>query len=268
MTRFKYEAEHLEFLKTQFPIHRIPALTVLFNQRFNLAKTEAQIKACLKNNKFTCGRKPGFNAGENTKYSDEQIEWLKTNYPLMTLKQLVPAFNATFDLSETESQVYAYLKNHKITCGRTGQFAKGFKPWNTGKKGLQVGGRSAETQFKKGNIPANVKPLGHERICSQDGYILIKVEESNPYTGASTRYKHKHIVLWEAEYGPVPDDHVIIFKDGNKLHCELSNLECISRRELVRLNKLQLSAMPEELRPVIRSIAKLQVKQAELENKE
>lgn len=264
MSRFTYETKHLDFLREAYPIHRVPELTALFNKRFGLDKTASQIKACLKNNKIICGRKPGFKPGERTKYTDHQIQWLTTHYVTLTLKELVPQFNAAFGLSETIEQVRAYLKNHGIVSGRTGRFDKGDKPWNTGMKGLQVGGRSVETQFKKGSIPANVKPIGHERICTKDGYILIKVKEPNPYTNAKTRYKHKHLVVWEAAHGPVPEGHVIIFKDGNKLNCELDNLECISRQELVRLNKLQLSKMHEDVRPVIRTIAKLQIKQAEL----
>ena len=30
--------------------------------------------------------------------------------------------------------------------------------------------------------------------------------------------------LWEAEYGSIPKDHEILFKDGNHLNCNFDNL--------------------------------------------
>lgn len=37
----------------------------------------------------------------------------------------------------------------------------------------------------------------------------------------------KHRYVWEQAYGPIPEDHCIIFLDGNSKNCELSNLRCI-----------------------------------------
>jgi len=53
-------------------------------------------------------------------------------------------------------------------------------------------------------VPPNRKPLGAEHICSKDGFILMKVPERDPHTGFPTRYKHKHVHIWEQAHGPVP----------------------------------------------------------------
>ena len=145
------------------------------------------------------------------------------------------------------------------TSGRTGQFEKGHRPWNTGTKGQGLT-TANKGSFKKGHVSPNRKPLGSERICSKDGYILIKVAEKDPHTGFPTRYKHKHIYAWEQAHGPVPQGMVVAFKDSDKTHCELENLMVISRAELLCLNQKGYKGMPAELKPNVRVLVKLQVK--------
>lgn len=50
-------------------------------------------------------------------------------------------------------------------------------PFNKGKKGYMSAEqyeKCKQTMFKKGNIPANHRPIGSERV-GKDGYILIKI---------------------------------------------------------------------------------------------
>lgn len=68
-----------------------------------------------------------------------------------------------------------------------------------------------------------VKPLGSERL-DKDGYILVKV-------GFPRVEKRKHILVWEQVYGKIDTKkEVIVFLDGNKQNCELSNLHKMDRR--------------------------------------
>ena len=116
------------------------------------------------------------------------------------------------------------------------------------------------TSFKKGNAPPNRKPLFSERVCPKDGFILIKVPERNPYTGFPTRYKHKHVYVYEQEHGPVPEGMVVALIDGDKTNCEPENLMLISRATLLNLNQLGYKDMPDKLKPSVLALAKLQVK--------
>jgi hypothetical protein len=56
------------------------------------------------------------------KYSDGEIEFLRVNYPKMSLMNLVRAFNVElgyfFDRAVTKGRIKAIMKNHRITCGR------------------------------------------------------------------------------------------------------------------------------------------------------
>jgi hypothetical protein len=90
--------------------------------------------------------------------------------------------------------------------------------------------------------------------------VEISVPEKNPNTGYHRRFKSKHVWLWEQENGPVPEGHVVAFKDGNPANVDVSNLILLSRLELLKINKHQHKAAPDEVKPVIITLAKLEAK--------
>lgn len=190
-------------------------------------------------------------------FTPVQIGFLRGKYEKYYLPVLVWVFNETFGLALAESQIRSALRNHRILSGRTGCFEKGSKPWNLGIKGYIGPNR---TSFKKGSAPPNRKPLGTERICSKDGFVLIKISETDPYTGFPTRYKHKHVHVWEQIHGPVPKGHVVSFIDGDKLNCEPENLMLLTRKELLCLNLHNYKDTPAELKPSVLALAKLEAK--------
>lgn len=184
-------------------------------------------------------------------WSKEQLSYLRMNYPNMTRKQLLAAFNTTFLLTITEKQLEGTLRNHGIKSGRTGRFEKGHVPFNKGLKGITTGG--VATQFKKGQKPVNYKPIGSERV-DQDGYILIKVADTGTW---NDRWKVKQRVVWEEAYGPIPKGHVIVFLDGNKQNVRLSNLQMITKSALARMNQNGLFSHHPEATKVGINIAKV-----------
>lgn len=190
-------------------------------------------------------------------YTPEQAQFLKDNHVGRSRAELASMFEAEFGREITVEQVKAFVCNRGLNSGLTGKFEKGHEAWNRGKKGYMGANK---TSFTKGNKPANWKPLGSERIDSKDGFILVKIKEQNPYTGGPTRYKHKHVWLWERKYGSVPAGMVVAFRDGDKENCKLRNLMLISRAELLRLNKHGYKEMPNELKPVVLALTKVEVK--------
>ena len=119
--------------------------------------------------------------------------------------------------------------------GRAGQFKPGAEPWNKGTH-FHAGGRSVETQFKPGTRHGWAlslwHPVGSLRIDA-DGYLQRKVNDDLPM---HRRWRAEHLVIWEAAHGPLPAGHAVVFKDGNKQHVALDNLELVSRAELMRRN--------------------------------
>ena len=239
-------------------------LTKAFNKKFQTSKTESTIKSTLQNHKIRCGRKHGERLIIRFQiFTEKQIQFLRDKYKDISTKEMTDRFNKRFKKDKkTFDQIKCALANRGISSGRTGFFPKGKKPWNTGTKGLTCANSGS---FKTGQAPPNRKPLGAERICSKDGYILIKVAERDPHTDFPTRWKHKKVHVWEQAHGPVPEGKVVAFIDSVKTNCELDNLMLISRAELLNLNRLGYKDAPAELKPSILALTKLQVKTWEKE---
>lgn len=261
---FQYTQVHLDFLRETYKTHMNKDLTAAFNQEFELNKTPGEIRSTLKNHKILSGRAPGVIKGTLKNYTKKQDQFIRENYKKLTIEKLTIAYNEKFHDHKTSSQIRAFTRNHAIKSGRLGHFQKNSTPWNKNTKGLL---KSNKTSFKKGDIPVNIKPIGHERIDSKDGYILIKVEQPNPYTGAPTRYRAKHQVIWEAEHGPIPEGHIVQFIDGIKANCYLSNLMLLSRAESCYLNKNGYWNLPDELKPTMLALAKMTRQQKLVEQK-
>lgn len=116
------------------------------------------------------------------------------------------------------------------------EWKRGHVAWNKGKH-FSAGGRSPETRFKKGRFPHNRDPdyyvIGALRV-NADGYIDMRIS----FEHGSRGWRGLHRILWEDAHGPVPAGHSVCFKNGDKLDCELANLELVPRHELMRRNSI------------------------------
>ena len=114
----------------------------------------------------------------------------------------------------------------------------------------EIGKRTSMSQasiahrFRKGNVPANHRPVGSERV-NVDGYVEIKMAEPN-------KWRQKHRVVWEQEYGPIPKGSNIQFRNGNRQDIRIENLYLISRQDQLKNENSLMARYPEELRKVIR----------------
>lgn len=170
------------------------------------------------------------------KYTYEEREFLKDYTPGHSYKEIKEAFNSRFP-EITLSQIIGFIKNNGLNTGRTGRFEKGHISPNKGKKmPKDVYEKCKGTMFKQGHIAKNKKSIGAEEIRS-DGYIWVKVSDK-PKEKASENWRQKQRLVWERANGPIPDGYVIIFRDNNRLNCELSNLSLISSSEHMIMNNM------------------------------
>lgn len=125
----------------------------------------------------------------------------------------------------------------------SGSFKNGNIPWNKGMKGYGAKWLNNHV-FPPGYKPHNWKPVGSTRL-DKNGYILIKVAEG------ANQYRLRHREEWKQHHGSYPPKgSQLIFIDGNKQNCDISNLKLITRKELIAMNTAQ--RFPENLKEVIR----------------
>jgi len=97
--------------------------------------------------------------------------------------------------------------------------------------------KTKATRFKKGNIP-------HNGLIYKDGDIAIR---NDTYDDGTVRqykwirlsmgnWQMLHVHNWIKAFGPVPEGHIVIFKDKDSMNCEPDNLMLVTREEHLRRN--------------------------------
>jgi len=160
-------------------------------------------------------------------YSSEEVCFILSIYQGVGHQEITDCVNERFGLKLTKNQIKGFLANHHLNTGRTGHFEKGHEPQNKGAHACALG--CEKSWFQSGHIPANHRPVGSERI-NVGGYTEVKVAEPK-------KWRMKHVQVWEAENGPLPKGHAIIFGDGDKTNFALNNLVLVTRGELAVLNQ-------------------------------
>jgi hypothetical protein len=106
------------------------------------------------------------------------------------------------------------------------------------------------TQFKKGGSPPNTKHDGAislRKDKSGVSYYFIRI--------AKAKWMALHVKIYQDAYGPIPKNHIIVFKDRNPLNVTLENLECITREENMHRNSFH--RLSPEIKQTIKVLTKL-----------
>ena len=151
-------------------------------------------------------------------YTPEMLAWLERHQAGITRQQLADDFNAKFDMTVGYGSIKNLCARKKWISGISGRIEKGSTPWNKGKPHRT----NSDYFFKKGHGGFNTRPIGSERVCSKDGYILVK-------TKAPRTWERKHLVEWRKHHGKIPQGHCIRFLDNDRTNCSIDNLVCIHR---------------------------------------
>ena len=164
------------------------------------------------------------------RYTPEESEIILNVYPLYgTYKTrqflLLKGYNRSTD------SIKSFCTRNGLKTNVSGVFKPGHKPYNKGKKmPPELRRKVSKTWFKKGQTGNTaVKPVSALRKYA-DGYWYVKIAMPNKWT-------QWHYLLWTEKNGPVPLNHILRFKDGNRDHVNIENLECITRAELMKRNQ-------------------------------
>lgn len=127
--------------------------------------------------------------------------------------------------------------------GEKTRFKKGLVPLNKGKKWEdylteEKINNCKNTQFRKGNIPHNKVAIGTERVLI-DGYVQVKLFDGK----RGDNWVLKQRLIWEQNYGPIPDGMIVEFIDGNVLNFSIDNLRLASRKENLLRNSTKDEAI-------------------------
>ncbi|MBF0750439.1 MULTISPECIES: HNH endonuclease signature motif containing protein [Mammaliicoccus] len=193
-------------------------------------------------------------------YTEEQTQFIKDNVKGTPFKKLAEMFNQRFGTNKSVGTISSFCARNKLNNGLNTQFKKGHQSWNKGVKGLYAPGVE-KGWFKKGDTPINKRPIG-STLDGKDGYVLVKIKDNGTRT---EMWRPKHELIWEEINGPKPDNHVIIFADGNKRNFDIDNLILIKRSELLKLNRQKLIFSNPELTKAGLGFVKLQEKLIEVE---
>lgn len=192
-------------------------------------------------------------------WTKEELDFLIKAYPEVKTEHLASFLDRSLSSVYDKANLFKLQKSEQFLeseysgrllkdAGKRYRFKPGHKPWNKGKKGLQHGG--IETQFKKGNRPHNTK---------EDGSISIRTDSKGfkyKYIRISLgKWVELHRHIWIQHNGPIPEGHIIVFKDGDSMNCKIENLEMITYEENMARNTIR--RYPDEVASTIMAVNKL-----------
>lgn len=271
--------EEIEFIMDNYQNIELEALTVMFNNYFDLDLNKSQ----LKNKIGSIGARKRNVSDNYGKYTEDMCIWLVSRYyPGCSIIELCDEFNTVFNSNFTKSSIWhklnrllsdgikrqndkpsfrvrydeemiEYLKSNidnytyqQLAANMSIKFKANITASSVEHKANRLGIKKSivimtdakYATYSSAFIKRKVRPLGYERF---DGnYVLIKIAEPNIWMP-------KHRYVWIEANGPIPENCNIIFLDGNRKNCDLSNLCMVTNADLgyINTNKLYVKGSPE-----------------------
>jgi hypothetical protein len=195
-----------------------------------------------------------------TFWTDKEIKFLTDNYSDMHSADIATILNRplggvygkayTMGLKKSKEYLAILLERESkklAEFGKNYQFKKGNVPYNYGQKMSTIlYEKCKKTMFKKGRKPHNTRQEGDESK-STDGYTYVKIADND--------WRLKHRVVYENVNGPIPDDHIVVFKDNNLTNFDINNLLLISKADNMLRNTIH--QYPEPIQQIIKLNNKL-----------
>lgn len=151
-----------------------------------------------------------------------ELDALRELYPVLTNPELAELFGRSQGAVKRAGLTISVRRKFPEVADRAAREA-------------QASPGTRATQFRKGNVPHDWKPIGTEVVNSY-GYRRRKVRDG--CKPAVYNWEFVHILEWERHNGPVPAGHKVVFRDGDKTNTDIENLELVSNAEMMRRNTL------------------------------
>lgn len=246
----RYTAEQKEFFRTFIPGHTSEEVAREYTVMFGEDMTADRIKAYKQNHKIRSGTLRGKKLN-GTIFPPPVREFIVRNNKGKTAREMSDLIYAEFGVRYSVMQIKGIRSRLRLDSGLTGRFERGHVPANKGIKGVYAAG-CEKGWFRKGHKSHNHVTVGTV-VMSTDGYLKRKVAEPDVW-------KFVHVMEWEKHNGPVPENCLISFRDGDHRNCDISNLFCLSRAEHCVMNNKRLRFDDAELTETGLLVAKVMIR--------
>lgn len=233
MAGHKYTQEQLDFLRENATKFSRRELTEQFNTLFGTEQSTTSIR-------LVCNRRGYYNPRTDI-YTEEQLEFLRSNAPTSTRKELTELFNETFVENKTVSSIASTCKRYKFRFPSDGRFSeeRGFA-WRKGLTREEQAEHFSDEAWRR--MTDRLKEH-REKYEVGDIYNLKCGDTYRKYIVVSTDYsldlKHRiypyNRYVWEQANGKLPDGYKITHLDGNPQNCNIENLLAVSEAENMKL---------------------------------
>lgn len=227
-----------------------------------LGKTVSAVKGKVKVMGFTISKAEKWQRLSDASYAKNNLKTLtveqnavvKEYYLIVPIKELARQFGRSPTAVKTSMRRQGLKLPLDIAQSRRNFQLRKAAP-NKGKKWADMFSEEQievlkKRTFKKGNKPHNTLSDGIITTRLDKRKVLqkyIRIEEN--------RWLSLSVFNWEQVHGKVEKGACIIFKNGDTMNCDIENLECISREELMKRNSI--ARFSPDLRSAISILSKL-----------
>lgn len=168
--RYSYTPEQNAWLRERYPTMTNRELAAAFEERFGEPVTTSAMNSW--GNNHHVRKEPWVRSQASRKYTDEQLDFLREVIPGHTSAEVIDLYEERFGTRLTRPALANLRAKLGVYCGvNAGRFRKGHAPGNKGKTWDEMGmdaetrERIRATQFRKGNLPHNTRPLLDTRVA-------------------------------------------------------------------------------------------------------
>lgn len=194
------------------------------------------------------------------KFTKDEDSFILENYLTMPMKRISKLLGRGESSARQRLHLLGFTvpKEIALKFKKDSQKKPGSIPLNKGKKQIDYMtqaaiDRSKNTRFKKGGLPPTTL---------YDGCITIRNDKTKRNYQwiriSKAEWRMLHVVEWEKVNGSTPEGYIIVFKNGDTMNTDISNLELITFAENMRRNTIH--RYPVELKQTIRLLGKLKRK--------
>lgn len=238
------------------------------------------------------------------RYTEEELAWLRENYPTIGLRGIAGAFSERFGFERTAGalatkshQMGLHVVNNssngtrktdcerKVFWSREPEMLAWMKANDTGRISNTVEKFEAEFGFKLTREQVSAarsrlgtgskrglcnrkwdRPIGYERDSGK-GYVYVKVADKPTVPGTRDNWRMKHVIAYEEAYGEVPEGCQVMFVDGDHLNYDPDNLMAVEKSLIGIVNQTGAKWETRDELEAIVAAARLKNRVVDLENR-